>query len=63
MAFPGILAHLSEHVAPNKLTQFIPAGMAQYLYLPYLQKSCDKHQANKMKSKIVSMAGELKKMI
>ncbi|KAG1663171.1 hypothetical protein GQR58_020532 [Nymphon striatum] len=59
----GILCHLSEHITPSNLVKFIPAGMDQSLYLSHLQKSCDKHQANKMKTKIVSMATELKQMM
>ncbi|CAM1154545.1 Uncharacterised protein g11282 [Pycnogonum litorale] len=59
----GILGRLSEVLEPSDLVHFIPAGMDQSHFIPHLRRSCDKHQANVIKNKIVNMGIELKNMM
>ncbi|GIX99960.1 hermansky-Pudlak syndrome 3 [Caerostris darwini] len=60
--FNAVLRHLSEHLNPVELLSLLPHG-ENPIFLPHVQRCVEKHQAEQLKIKIVSLGQEIKSMM
>ncbi|GFS75202.1 hermansky-Pudlak syndrome 3 protein homolog [Trichonephila clavipes] len=60
--FHAVLRHLAEHLNPEELLALLPHG-ENPLFLPHVRRCVEKHQAEQLKIKIVSLGQEIKSMM
>ncbi|XP_035218055.1 uncharacterized protein LOC118191360 isoform X1 [Stegodyphus dumicola] len=60
--FHSVLAHLAETLKPVELLGLLPQEKDP-IFVPYVKRCVDKHQANLLKDKIVSLGQEIKSMM
>lgn len=59
--FQGVLSHLSEILHPAKFVTLLPKD--ENCYIPFVKRCIEKHQANQLKEKIMSLGMEIKAMM
>ncbi|XP_023218717.1 Hermansky-Pudlak syndrome 3 protein-like [Centruroides sculpturatus] len=59
--FQGVLSHLSEILHPAKFVALL--NKDEKCYIPFIKRCIEKHQANQLKEKIMSLGMEIKAMM
>ncbi|CAL1276551.1 unnamed protein product [Larinioides sclopetarius] len=60
--FYAVLRHLAEHLNPVEFLALLPKG-ENPVFLPHVRRCVEKHQAEQLKVKIVSLGQEIKSMM
>ncbi|KAF8793533.1 Hermansky-Pudlak syndrome 3 protein like [Argiope bruennichi] len=60
--FYAVLRHLAEHLNPVEFLALLPRG-ENPVFLPHVRRCVEKHQAEQLKVKIVSLGQEIKSMM
>ncbi|XP_054723417.1 BLOC-2 complex member HPS3-like [Uloborus diversus] len=60
--FHGVLYHLAETLKPFEFLGLLPQG-ENPVFLPHVKRCIEKHQADQLKNKIVSLGQEIKSMM
>lgn len=60
--FVGVLSHLAETLKPVELLALLPSE-ENPVFVPHLKRCIEKHQADLLKHKIISLGQEIKSMM